>query len=170
MFKNLVHDKFVFGEDNSLCAYLSGDRFTGVHTKHGQVSWLPRLRWVETTVTLLGSCCSSLCSGKACVHLLSQMPSHLFGGEQNEVLEEVMFPVHKTSKALSRVTCQHSSLPLLHILCFTLHLATDLQRRTLKPVGSFTLFLHKEQDSILQGKNREGELETLEKHRVWERR
>lgn len=94
--KNLVHGKVVSGEDNSLCAcYLSGDHFVGVHTKHGhnEDSWLNTMTAMgkEFTVTLLSSCCSSPCSEKTCVHLLSQMPSHLFEGEQSEVLERAVF-------------------------------------------------------------------------------
>lgn len=42
-------------------------------------------------VTLLISCCSGLHSGKACVDLLRQMPSHLFEGEQSEVWEGTVF-------------------------------------------------------------------------------
>lgn len=45
----------------------------------------------DFTVTLLISCCSSLHSGRPCVHVLRQMPSNLFEGEQSKVLEGAVF-------------------------------------------------------------------------------
>lgn len=96
VFKNLIRCKPDSGEANSLCAwYLSGDHFVGVHEKLSQNenSWLSTMtaKGKDFTVTLLSSCCSSLCSGKACVHLPRQMPSHLFEAEQSEVLAGAVF-------------------------------------------------------------------------------